>query len=249
MSNPRRRPRCTRRLVLSSSLALASGALILFSGALAGAALANATTKSVVAAATKALAGVPSVHVKVVQTTTSSINTLVADIGKETGRESYSSGAATFTVSVTPKYAYMRGSKDGLIHLLGMSIAQQAKLGAATLVIKTSTTQYANIKRDLTAPALGYLIPYTKYMVTLESKRDSATHGYNLTWTEAATSSAAATSVVMTISPVTLLPIKERTTTADTSSSETTFSRWGKSFTIPTPTSTVPYSKFFNVAG
>ncbi len=133
----------------SASTILAASIALLLGGALpAGASSAAPTAKSVIAALTKSLAKETSVHVEVDSTAGKATSRLVADIGETTGRETYSSGNESYSISVTPKYAYLSGSKAGLIQLMGMSAAQQARLGSKTLAIKKGTAQYATFKKQ-----------------------------------------------------------------------------------------------------
>jgi hypothetical protein len=234
-------------LRLIASLVVTTGALLLASALPAGASSAP-TAKSVVAALTKALAKETSVHVEVDSTAGKATSKLVADIGQTTGRETFSSGKETYSISVTPKYAYLSGSKSGLIKLMGMSTAQQARLGSKTLAIKKGTAQYATFKNNLITTAFGYLVPSKGVSIVLKPQRDKATNGFDLGWSEPATSTTPEAVVVMTVSSTkTVLPIRELISTSE-GSSKTTFTRWGKNFRIPIPKSTIPYSSFIKAA-
>jgi hypothetical protein len=172
-------------------------------------------------------------------------SSVVADIGTTSGTETYTSGAETFTISVTPTYAYLSGSKTGLTTIMGLSAAQQKALGSHTLKMKKGTAQYTSFQSNLTAAAYSELLPATKG-TTLLSKRDRATNGYELSWTTKATSTAPQTKAVMVISSGSkALPIKESIKTSQ-GSSKTSFTKWGEHVVIKVPTNTIAYSKIFS---
>jgi hypothetical protein len=226
------------------ALVLSISALVLGVPLAAQAAVKNPTTKSVLAAAKVALASETGVHVKVTTISGKVDSSVVADIGKTSGVETYTSGDETFTITVTPTYAYLSGSKTGLTTLMGLTAAEQKKVGSASISMKKGSTPYSTFESNLTSGAFSGLLPPAKG-TTLLSKRDKATNGYQLSWTEAATSSTPKSKSVMTISSgKSALPLKESVNTSS-SKSKTTFSKWGEDVKVEVPTSTVAYAKVF----
>ncbi len=214
------------------------------SWALAASAAAKPTTKSVLKAASSALAKQTSVHIKVHAVASNSPSSVVADIGEKTGTETFTKGDETFSITVTPTFAYLSGSKTGLTEIMGLTAAEQKKVGKSAISMKAGSTAYNTFKSNLTVGALVDLLPSAKG-TTLLAKRDKATHGYDLKWVTPASSQSAKSTTVLTISSgEKSLPSKELvTTTAGTS--ETTFSKWGESVRVVIPSSTIPYTTIF----
>ena len=87
------------------------------------------TAATVIAAATKSLAKEIGVHIAVATDDNKVLSSVVADIGKTSGYETYKKGGETFTISVTPTYAYLSGSKTGLTSLMGLTTTEAKKVG------------------------------------------------------------------------------------------------------------------------
>jgi hypothetical protein len=237
MKSPRRAP-----LYLSALVMLTLAAVPSF--ALAAGATAKLTTKTLLKATSNELAKQTSVHIKVYAIATNSKSSVVADIGEKTGTEIFTKGAETFSIIVTPTYAYLSGSKTGLTEIMGLTAAEQKKVGTSAISMKVGSTPYATFKSNLTVGALTHLLPNAKG-TTLLAKRDKATHGYDLKWVTPATSQSAKTTTVLTISSgKKSLPSKELVTTS-AGTSETTFSKWGESVQVVIPSSTIPYNTIF----
>jgi hypothetical protein len=233
-----------RRTALSLSLALLTGALAVGPALSAQAAAKSPTAKSLLALAKAALSTESGVHIVVSTVNDKVKSSVVADIGTTSGTETYKSGAENFTISVTPKFAYMSGSKTGLVDIMGLSAAQQKKVGTLTVKMKKGTSQYTSFQTNLTSAAYSELLPAAAG-TTLLSARDKTTNGYQLTWTTKATSTEPKTVTVMVVSSGSkTLPLKESVRTSD-GSSETTFTKWGEPVAVKIPTNTVAYSKIF----
>jgi uncharacterized protein YbcV (DUF1398 family) len=203
------------------------------------------TAASILAAAKISLTKEQGVHVKVVTFAGKVNSTLVADIGRVSGSESYVSGNETFTITVTPTYAYLSGSASGLTKLIGLSSAEQKKVGTASMTMKKGTTEYTTFQSDMTAGAFDQLLPAVKG-TTLLSERDKATNGYQLTWTVKATTSVPKTKTTMVFSSgKTTLPLSDAVSNKD-SHSTTTFSKWGEAVQITVPSKTITYAKVFS---
>lgn len=163
-----------------SCLALLSTALVIGASLAAQASVKNPTTASILAAAKTSLTKETGVHVKVLTIVGKVESSVVGDIGKVSGTETYVSGNESFTITVTPTYAYLSGSATGLTTLMGLSSAEQKKVGKASILMKKGTTPYTTFKPNLTSGAFSQLIPAAKG-TTLLSQRDKATNGYQLT--------------------------------------------------------------------
>jgi hypothetical protein len=202
------------------------------------------TVASILASAKTALSSETSVHVNVVTKSGKVASSVVADIGKTSGREIYHSGNESFTITVTPSFAYLSGSKEGLIKLMDLTANEQKQVGSSAIAMKKGSSPYTTFDSNLTSGTFTKLLPLAKG-TTLLSKRDAATGGYRLSWNETATSTTPASTTIITISSGTkALPLKETVTTAD-GTSQTTFTQWGEDIVLTPPTATVPYSKVF----
>lgn len=233
-----------RRILGLSVLVLlsASGALVAPLGA--GASGSGATAASILAATKAALTNVKGVHIDVSSVDGTTKSTVSADIGATAGRETYTTGDETFTIVVTPTFAYLSGSKAGLITLMGLTAAEQKLVGTKAISMKKGSSAYTEFADNLTTGAFTDLLPTAKE-TSLLSARDKTTGGYQLQWkTKATSSNPKATSVLTVSSGKKALPIKETVTTAQ-GSSLTTFSKWGETVTVSAPSSTVPYTTIF----
>jgi hypothetical protein len=232
-----------RSLVPLLSLALGSTVLVVALPIAAQASVKNPTAASVIKATNKALLKQKGVHVAVDSTTSGVKTTVSVDIGSGYGTEKITSGKNTVTIIVTPKWAYLSGSKTGLISIMGLSAAQEKKVGTLWVTMKAATTPYESFSTNLTTTVLSHILPAakgTKYSTDSTSKKN-----YELTWTTAATSSAVATKSVLKISSGSkTLPLSEKITSKSGGGS-TTFSKWGEHVTETAPSSndTVTYAK------
>jgi hypothetical protein len=227
-----------------SALALMGVSVISGTSLAASASGAKATTKTILKAATTALAKQTSVHIKVYSLAANSPSSVEADLGEKSGTETFTKGAESFSITVTPTYAYLSGTKTGLTEIMGLTAAEQKKVGESAISMKAGTTPYETFKSNLTVSALTHLLPVVKG-TTLLAKRDKTTNGYDLKWVTPASSESPKSTTVLTISSgAKSLPSKELvTTTAGTS--ETTFSKWGQSVQVVVPSSTIPYNSIF----
>jgi hypothetical protein len=239
MTSFRRTSLCLSGFALLSTVLLGTGVG-------AGAASSNPTLKTVLSTTSKAMEKQTSVHVSVSSIADKLPSSVVADIGEKSGTETFTKGKETFTITVTPTHAYLSGSKTGLTEIMGLTSAEQTKVGAASISMKEGSTAYTTFKDNLTIGALTKLLPVLKG-TTLLSKRDKATNGYDISWVTAADASedSPKTTTVMTISSgKSALPIKEVVTTS-VGTSETKFSKWGEDVQVVVPSSTIPYTTVF----
>lgn len=233
-----------RRSLQASTLALIAAAVVGGSALSAQAALKNPTASSLIAAAKTALGKETGVHIEVTTVDDKVTSSVTANIGTTSGIETYKKGGETFTISVTPTYAYLSGSTSGLTTLMGLTSAEAKKVGTKSIAMKKGTDQYSTFKTNLTSAAFSQLLPAVKGTKLL-SARDKSTGGYQLTWTTAATSSSPTETSVLVISAGSVtVPIKESVSTS-AGESHTTFTKWDKPFVVKVPSSTIAYSKVF----
>jgi len=226
-----------------SSLVLAA-ALVASVPVAAGASVKNPTTITVVAATKAALAKTRGVHVSVETMLNKVVSSVVADIGQKSGTETYVEGDETFTISVTPMYAYLSGSKTGLTKLMGLSAAEQAKVGSSWIAMKEGSAPYTPFQSNLTTGAFANLMPPVKN-TTLLAARSKTNGGYQIKWTEPASSSGPKSTTIMTISSgKKTLPIEEAVSTSN-GNSTTKFSKWGETVHVAVPSSVIAYAKVF----
>jgi hypothetical protein len=227
-----------------SLLALCSAALVTATVAVSGASISNPTTKKILLAASHAMEKQTSVHVSVTSVDDKIASSVVADIGEQSGTETFTKGKESFTITVTPTYAYLSGTTTGLIDIMGLTSAEQKKVGTSAISMKEGSTPYTTFKDNLTIGALTKLLPVLKG-TTLLSARDKTTNGYDLSWVTAASEDSPKTTTVMTISSgKKSLPIKEVVTTSQ-GKSETTFTKWGENVEVIVPSSTISYNTIF----
>ena len=209
----------------------------------AQASVTNPTSKSVLRAAASELLKQSGVHLKVFSLNGTSSNTVVVDIGTGSGMETITSGTKKVVIIVTPTDAYLSGSATGLTAIMGLTAAQQKKVGTLSIVMKAGTSPYENFKKNLTISVLSAILPVgkeTTFRVSSDKKKD-----YQLTWKTNATVSAAATKSVLLISSGSkTLPVKE-TISGSAGGGTTTFSKWGEHVTetAPAASATIPYAK------
>ena len=140
---------------------------------------------------------------------------MIVDIGAKYGEETIRSGKNIVKIIVTPTDAYLSGSADGLTTLMGLTAAEQKKVGNLTIVMKAGTAPYTSFQVEShDRGPRGHHAGRQGYEVQGEQRRNSK--DYQLTWKTAATSTASATKSVLTISSGSkTLPIKEVITGLD----------------------------------
>ena len=231
-----------RRFTLIA-LALGTTLMLAATPITAQASLSNPTTKSVLKAAKTAMGKESGVHIYVVTKSGSTKSTVVVDLGATYGEETITTGKSVVKIIVTPTNAYLSGSKTGLITIMGLTAAEQKKVGTLSVVMKAGTTPYTRFHSNLTTAVLTGILPAskgTKFKLSSDGNKD-----YQLTWSAAATSTAAATKSVLTISSGSkTLPITE-VITGTTGGGTTKFSKWGEHVVenAPAKANTIAYSK------
>ncbi|MGH3732423.1 MAG: hypothetical protein ACRDVC_03480 [Acidimicrobiales bacterium] len=234
----------SRRISLTLSLAALCSALVVGPALVAQATAKSPTTASVLAATKTALSTESGVHIMVTTVDNKVSSSVVADIGTASGTETYTSGTESFTITVTPKDAYLSGTKKGLTTLMGLTSAEQAKVGREAIIMKKGSSPYSTFKENLTSGSFSKLLPVAKG-TTLLAERDKATNGYRLKWTTVATSTTSKEVSTLTISSgAKALPIKESVVTSK-GSSHTSFTKWGELVSVSVPSRTIPYATVF----
>jgi hypothetical protein len=153
------------------------------------------------------------------------------------------SGASVVKIVVTPTDAYLSGSKTGLTTVMGLTAAEQKRVGTLTIVMKAGTTPYTSFHSNLTTSVLAGILPAatgTKYKTSSDSSKD-----YQLTWKTAASSTAAATKSVLTISSGSKTLPKKEVISGTGGGGTTTFSKWGEKVVEhgPATADTIAYAK------
>ena len=231
-----------RRLQLAS-LALGATLVLAITPMSAQASLNSPTTKSVLKAAKSAMSKETGVHIYVTSRSGTKTSIVTVDIGAKYGEETIRSGKSVVNIIVTPADAFLSGTKTGLMTIMGLTAAEQKKVGARSVVMKSGTSPYSSFHSNLTTSVLAGILPVskgTKYKTSSDRSKD-----YQLTWKTAATSTAAATKSVLTISSGSkTLPIKE-VITGTSGGGTTTFSKWGERVVehAPAPAKTIAYAK------
>ena len=206
----------------------------------------SAPTAATLISATKAqLLKEKSVHISVVSVSPKNKSTVSVDLGLTKGQEFLVSGAMKVGVVVTPKAAYLSGNAAGLTTVMGLTSAQQGKVGKKWVIMASGTTPYTNLVKNLTTVALGQMLPVAKG-TKLTTSSDSA-KDFRLTWTSSSSATATKSSSVMLISSgQKRLPISQTISTT-TGRGVTKYSNWNKDFTVKVPKSsaTVTFKSVF----
>jgi hypothetical protein len=229
--------------VLSSALVTCCAVAAL--GATAGAGV--VTPSSVISTAESAIAKEASVHVVFVAQEGSppKTETIVADVGRASGTETATEGKASLVIILSTTDAYVSGNSSGLTTIFGMSSADAKKVGKDWESWKAATSQYADLKSDLTMSSVRALFPKAKgtRLTTVVSKGSTFSV---LKWTIAATSSIPGVTNTLTVSSgATTLPVTEVARISNGAKATTTLSGWGEPLAvgIPPVAATIPSSK------
>ena len=164
--------------------------------------------------------------------------TIVADIGRATGRETYRDGTAVVHVLVTPTAAYVRGNAAGLRALVGLTRPQERLVGGRFIEMRAGTSQYSGFADSLTVAALAGLLPHGRG-ITLHLAGD---HRVVLSWTS--TSSAGTSSAALTLLVGARVLPEVETVRGAAGGGSTRFSHWGRVVRVgpPAPGRTIAYA-------
>jgi hypothetical protein len=200
------------------------------------------TAASVISAAKTAIAKETSVHVVVASKSSSVKSSVVVDIGTKKGKETITTGTESVSIMVTSTYAYLSGNAGGLMTMMGLTAAQQKRVGTKSIAMKAGTTPYKNFKANLTFGILSAVLP-TVTGTTLSSGTGANSKNYQLKWSTKTVGTSPATKSVLVISSgAKKLPVIEYISSS-TGSGTTQFSNWGEGIKVPAPTSTITYTK------
>ncbi len=170
-----------------------------------------------------------SVHL-VVQVRGARQSTIVADIGRAAGRETYRSGSAMVTVLITATAAYVGGNATGLRTLVGLTPAQVRRVGRRFVEMRAGTSQYSGFAANLTVVALAGLLPHGGGITA----RTTGTGSVLLSWKSTSRASGAASSQMTLAVGTRVLPTLEVVRSAAGGGS-THFSRWGRPVVVEAP--------------
>jgi hypothetical protein len=205
----------------------------------------SATVGSVLAAAKGAIAKQTGVHVAVLKTSSSAIESVVGDFGVKSGVETVTVGKDHVTFRVTPTYGYLSGDASGLTDIVDLSPAEVKKIGKDWVSVKAGTSQYASLSSGMSASSLTAVLPKAKG-AKLSTEVSSGAHLYVIKWDTAATSSSPQLSSTLTLSEAgATLPVEQISTASGGSKETAKFSRWGETVRVSAPPtgSTIPFSK------
>jgi len=205
------------------------------------------TAGSVLKTAGSAVAAQSSAHITFSAVSPSSAlnEKIVADVGTKSGTETLTEGAAMLSVRVTPAAGYITGSSTGLTSLFGMSAAQAKTVGTKWEVWKPGTSEYTNLKSDVTVASLTSLLPKAKG-ITVSTHASNGDKRYVLKWTTAATGKTPKLSNTLSLSATKAnQPTEETSTDADGVKVTTKISKWGEPVVVraPSASSTIDSSK------
>jgi hypothetical protein len=177
--------------------------------------------------------------------TTGTTEKIVADVGTTSGTEDISEGSAKVAIKVTPAFAYVSGNVAGLTKLFGLSSSQARTVGHKWVSWKAGSSQYKNLRSDLTMGSVAALLPKAKG-TTVSTKTAGGVGLYVLRWTTAATSSVPRLSNTLTVSSSTpVLPLTDTATASGGTKVTTVLSKWGEAVVVQAPpaTSTISSAK------
>lgn len=205
------------------------------------------TPRSVISATESAIAKQASVHVVFVARagSPSKTETIVADVGRTNGTETATEGRASLVIRLSTTHAYVSGNASGLTTIFGMSSAEAKKVGKKWESWRAGTSQYANLKSDVTMSSVRALLPKAKGTTVAAVVSAGSTFSV-LKWKIAATSSIPGVTNTLTISSgATTLPVKEVARVSNGAQATTTLSEWGEPLVVGIPPSatTIPSSK------
>jgi hypothetical protein len=221
------------------------GAILLSLVLVAGPATAGTVSAGTVLKGAKtAIGGQSSVHVTFAASSKKSKVTekIAADVSATGGTESVTEGKGTLAIRVTPTAGYVSGNVTGLTQLYGLSAAQAKTVGANWIAFKTSSTQYATLKSDVTFSSVLALLPRTKG-TKVSTHQSGGASQFVLKWTSKASGSTPKLSNSLTLDAgKTKLPIEETETDSTGVKVTTSLSNWGESVRVAVPTPTIDSS-------
>jgi hypothetical protein len=188
------------------------------------------TSGSVLTSTNAAIAQQTGVHVvfRANRASAGTTEKIVADVGVTSGQETVSEGPSHLAVRVTPGFAYVRGDTSGLTTIFGLTSAAAKKVGSDWVSWKAGTSQYANLKADVTFAAVTALLPRAKG-TRLSTGLTNGANVYVLKWTVAASSSTPTLSNTLTVSASGhSLPVEQISTASGGTKATTLLSGWGE---------------------
>ncbi len=194
----------------------------------------SVTASSVIKAAQQGIATQTSVHVDFVAHSSSPSRTekIIDDVGVASGKETASEGTAHVVLTFSMDAVYVSGNSSGLTTLFGLTSAEAKAVGRKWVSWTPGSSQYTQLKGDLTMSAVRALLPKAK-------GTKLATKGAKLSilkWTVPSTSSTPALSNTLTLSSgATTLPVTEVATSTGGTRVTTTLSDWDEQILVKAP--------------
>lgn len=176
---------------------------------------------------------------------THATETIVADVGVAIGEESVREGSANLAIRVVSGHAYVKGNSAGLTKIFGMSASGAKKAGTRWVAWEAGTSQYADLKGDVTLSAVTALLPKVKG-TRLSTEVVHGVTVYVLRWSTAATSSTPKLSNTLTLPNVgATLPLEQTSDVSGGTKATTDLSGWGEPVSVspPASASTIASSK------
>lgn len=216
----------------------------LLSAPVAAGASTPTTVTSILKAANAQMLKETSVHIDVVSVNKTTSSTIKVDLGAAKGDEYLTSGKMKVAIVITAKAAYLSGNKLGLTTVMGLTSAQQTKIGTKWMEMLHGTVPYTNLAKNLTTAVFRQMLPQVKG-TKLSTSSDKA-KDFQLSWTTAAGASPATKDVLLISSGSKKLPISQTITTSN-GHGTTTYSRWDQGFSVTAPAAhdTVTYKAVF----
>jgi hypothetical protein len=208
---------------------------------------------SLVDGAKRAILAEGSVHLSVLgypANSTRVTESIVADVGTVSARESLTAGKASASIRVTPQAAYFSGNNAGLTTLIGLSSSAAKKAGPHWVTMKKGTSEYKDFVTEETIGSVpATVLPGSGSAVKVSTAVSGGRPVKVLTW-EASLSGSGVSGSSKRFSETLFLsgraqplPIME-VTRAGGDHETATFSDWGEKVTVsgPPPKSSIPYS-------
>jgi hypothetical protein len=174
------------------------------------------------------------VHLTLTSGSGSTPTKIVADIGKSQGTETITTGSNRVTIRLDASYAYVGGNAGGLTSIMGLTKAEQRKVGSDFISAKAGTTPYKALIPNVTMKFVTNFLP-SLTGATYTTKTIKGSGNYELVWTKPATASTLKETDVLVVSGrKNRLPVSETVTTSSGTASAK-FTQWGDRISVPIP--------------
>jgi hypothetical protein len=185
------------------------------------------------------------VHVKLTSNSGSTLTKIVADIGESQGIETITTGTDRVVIRLDSSYAFVAGNAGGLTSVMGLSAAEQKKVGKDFISAKIGTKPYRELVPNVTMKFVTNFLPSA---AGARAELTTVDGNYVVSWSKAATAATLKEAVVLVVSSKhPMLPVTETVTTSSGTASAS-FTRWGEKVTVPMPPlrSVISYADAFS---